>query len=410
MWVARKSRRRASTPAWCALAVLSGWVGCSVSTSDEAARAGGAPGPGDPVGGNGANPVIPGPSAGAPGLPPEKEIESSFLLPVLSGRFVWAANPKSGRVAAIDTQSLQVHLARAGFEPSFLAALPSDGDVLSSAVVLNVRSHDATVLRLTESGIRADRVPTHAGANAWAVSPSGRWAIAWSDALAVKDPDRAESFQEITVIDVPALTATRLSVGYRPSRIFFRDDEARAFVVCEPGISVVELDDSGATLGPEVALSEDGTGRATDVAVSSDGSYALARVDGSRDVHIVEIATGARTVVTLSGPVTDLDLVADGSAAVAVVRGQPKGLEPVGEGGAGGSGSEGERGTGVSGESGGGGAAGASDTAGGNSGASGQADGGAAGAQGGDGGAGLHPGASGSGTDAGDGGQGGAPD
>jgi hypothetical protein len=82
-------------------------------------------------------------SGGAAGAtappPPEQEIESSFRSPVSTGKYVWAANPDSGRVALIDALSYDVKIAEAGFGPTYLAAItnPSAPDA-NVAIVLNV--------------------------------------------------------------------------------------------------------------------------------------------------------------------------------------------------------------------------------------------------------------------------------
>jgi hypothetical protein len=189
-----------------------------------------------------------GGSAGTGGTPPdpEEELESAFEAPVATDRFVWTANPESGNVALIDASTYAVRLARAGFRPTTVAALPSrDGE--DGAIVLNQGSFDATVLRVAEDGtLHRDNLETHPGANAVAVSPSGRFAIVWSDARKL-DPatlDPTDSLQDVTVLalgDEP--TSTTLSVGYRPSQVVFDTAEERAFVVTEPGLSVIELGD-----------------------------------------------------------------------------------------------------------------------------------------------------------------------
>ena len=167
--------------------------------------------------------------AGGGGLPPEMELESTYRAPVVTGHYVWSANPDSGRVAVIDPETLVVRLAEAGLAPTELAALPgSDGD---RAVVINSGSEDATLLSADEGSVRAElTLPVHAGANAWSVSPSGHWAIAWTDSLRVEDADPAEGFQDITVVDLSTgnEASFQLSVGYRPSRISFEAQEERA--------------------------------------------------------------------------------------------------------------------------------------------------------------------------------------
>ncbi|HEX6767272.1 MAG TPA: hypothetical protein VF103_17360, partial [Polyangiaceae bacterium] len=87
------------------------------------------------------------------GVPPdpEQELESAFEAPVATDRFVWTANPDSGKVALIDATSYAVRLAEAGFRPTTVAALPS-GDGTDGAIVLNEGSQDATILRVDADG------------------------------------------------------------------------------------------------------------------------------------------------------------------------------------------------------------------------------------------------------------------
>ncbi len=353
MSLSRRVRLRGSV---LVASLMVSWFGCS-SSANETSTADAAPRGNDGTENSGGMPNI-NPGSGASGgslpvLPPEQENESAYELPVLSGRWVWSANPDSGQVALIDTRDLSVRLTRAGYGPTYLAPLRASDDDASAAIVLNVKSADASVMRLSDGELRVSTVPTHEGANAWAVSASGRWAIAWSDVNAIEEPDPSEGFQDVTVIDTQAepAVATRLSVGFRPSRIFFRSDEGRAFVVSDAGISLIELGDEP-SVTEDVPLSSRADETPLDVAVIPDGTHALFRVEGSSNVSIVELASGARRDVTLSGPVTDLDLVADGASAIAVVRGQPL-VDDVDDGAAGEGGGGGNQGA-----SGAGGAAG----------------------------------------------------
>src|SRR5688500_1685524 len=61
---------------------------------------------------------------GADPLPPEQEVESSFEVPVATGRFVWIANPLSGRVAFVDASTLKIRTVEAGNAPTYLAPIP----------------------------------------------------------------------------------------------------------------------------------------------------------------------------------------------------------------------------------------------------------------------------------------------
>src|SRR5262245_21332425 len=60
--------------------------------------------------------------------PPERELEGAYRTPIATGRYVWTANPESGKVALIDASSLQVRLTDAGFGPTYLAAVPEPGN------------------------------------------------------------------------------------------------------------------------------------------------------------------------------------------------------------------------------------------------------------------------------------------
>src|SRR5205085_5204451 len=112
-----------------------------------------------------------GGSGGAPIIvvPPEKELEQSFLAPVVTGKFVFSANPTSGRVAVIDAETYAVQLFNAGFGPKYLAALPNN----RGAIVINELSHDTTLFQLSGGEVTLSdlSLAVHEDANAWAISP-----------------------------------------------------------------------------------------------------------------------------------------------------------------------------------------------------------------------------------------------
>jgi hypothetical protein len=259
-------------------------------------------------------------------LPPEVESEETYSAPVVSGRWIWTANPLSGRVALIDATDLTVTTTEAGLLPTYLASLPSSSEDEAAAVVLNVGSSDATVLRATSGAITTTNVRVHESANRLSISPGGRWAVVWSDASLIDDEDPTEGLQDVTVIDLSTEppVGRRLTVGYRPSRVAMGDDDRHAYVVAEPGVSVIELPEDGRpNVTRDVSVSADPTEAASarDVTVTKDGELALVRRADSADVEIVSLTGGGTTRLTLPGVVTDLDLSPDGSLAFAVVRG-----------------------------------------------------------------------------------------
>jgi hypothetical protein len=290
---------------------------CGVGLGDDTMmEASGAPNDMGNTGGNG------GGGTGTSSPPPEQELESSFGAPVATGRYVWVANPTSGRVAYIDAKTLRISVVEAGNAPTFLAPVPSKDDDV--AIVLNVLSSDATVLRATPNGLSSLSLPVPSSGNGWAVSKSGRWATAWTDARRVASADPIDGYQDITVLDLKTGKehSTPLTVGYRPVTMGYDAAEKRAFAVTQDGISVIELDGSAPVVAKNVVLSDDPTEDATtrDVAITPDGEYALVRQDGASSIVIVSLSSAERVSVPLPGPATDLDLSVDGKIAVAVVR------------------------------------------------------------------------------------------
>lgn len=264
-----------------------------------------------------------GGTSGVGGAPPEEELESSFTAPVATGRFVWVANPESGRIAYIDATTLAVKVVEAGHQPTHLAAVPAeDQDV---ALVLNVASRDATLLRADpDGGLDARTFEVPSGGNRWTISGDGRWAIAWTDARLIDAADPIDGFQDVALLDLASEDerSIPLTVGYRPVAVAFDEDGHRAFAVTQDGITVIDLEDDEPQVEENVALSEDPLEDTLtrDVAITPDGALALVRRDGEAFVTVHDLDDGSRSDVALPGAATDMDLTADGSAAVVVIR------------------------------------------------------------------------------------------
>jgi hypothetical protein len=324
--------RTHSSTSWPAWIFVSAIVACGSADADGEAALGGSGGNfgTGAVSTGGGGVVVPptagsgGSSAGTGGVPPEPEveIESTYEAPVATDRFVWAANPETGRVALINAETFDVRLAEAGLSPTVVAAVPRAEDGTDAALVLNTGSEDATLLEINGAGeLTRAMVETHAGANAIAVTPSGRFAIVWTNAaVAGEELDPTDSAQDITVVNLSGeLEGTQLSVGFRPSRVVFDEAEERAFVVTEPGLSVIELGASPRVGGHVELTASPADANARDVSVTPDGEIALVRLDGSTSLGVVSIATGEREDVELGNFVTDLDLSSAGRRAFAVV-------------------------------------------------------------------------------------------
>lgn len=302
--------------AGCLLTSLASACGDS-GTSADAPGVGSSSGTSGTVGGD----DFSGSGGAGAGDPAEREVESTYGAPVATGKYVWIANPSSGRVAYIDAATLAIKLIEAGDGPTFVAPVPDPTDDV--AIVLNVRSFDATLLRASATGLTSISIPVPSSGNGWSVSADGHWAIAWTDARQITKPDLVQGYQDITVIDLtsPARKPTWLTVGYRPVAIRFDATASRAFAVTQDGISVVALTGDAPAVVKNVRLSETSAASApTDVSITPDGTYALVRHSDPASVGLYSLADGTRTDVALPAAPSDLDLSPDGSTAVAVMR------------------------------------------------------------------------------------------
>lgn len=304
-------------------------IGCSMSEL-------GAPGwdgsefPGGSGGSSAADPTGPG---------SEQELEGAFRAPVVAGDYLWTANPESDRVARIHATSLEVELYEAGHGPTFLAGLPK-GATPGGALVINEFSHDASVFLLDDEGDVAtdERFDVQEGASAWAVSPEGRFAIAWSN-FGDSSLSDVDGHQDMTLFEFSGsdVETWMLAVGYRPSEVFINRAETRAFAACDPGISVIDLRER--RVMREIFLPQGVSSVARDIEFSPDGRLAIARSQGSAELLLIDTESGRIEELTLPGLVTDLDMSADGALAVAVVRevtGASDGTYPSGGAGEGG--------------------------------------------------------------------------
>ncbi len=317
------SRWRRRVAVAVAIGVISGCAASNESTSGSFA---GSPYPGGTGGAaaGGAGGGTSGAAGTGGSLPPEQEVESAYESPVATGRYVWIANPASGRVAYVDAVTLEVKTTEAGNGPDVLAPVPDANDDV--AIVINSLSSSATILRADKSGaIDTKELPIAAGSNSWAISKNGAWAIAWTDARNVSAANDAQGFQDITVVSTAKgqESATRLSVGYRPVAVSIASDESHAYAVTQDGVSVVDLQAAGGPAATRLVpisadpLEDPGT---RDVAITPDGKFALVRRDGSSHLSVVKLDDGQLIDVALPGSVTDMDVSPDGTHAVAVIR------------------------------------------------------------------------------------------
>ncbi|HVW26975.1 MAG TPA: hypothetical protein VHC69_16520 [Polyangiaceae bacterium] len=240
-------------------------------------------------------------AGGTSGLPPEMETTASFELPQAGQHFVYAANTDSDTVAVIDATKLTIQIVPAGDQPTFLQVLAG----ADAAIVLNVGSNDATIVRTDPSGAsRTSSVLVKPGSNAIAVAPDGNHAVVYFDSSMPSASTTPGSPQDVTVISLSpgGDTYNDMSIGYHASRLFFSSDSARAFVVTDDGVSILDfaaidekaagVSQQGTEIARTVSLGQAKTDNALDVSVTPDGRYALAREEGTSELRLLNLDSG----------------------------------------------------------------------------------------------------------------------
>lgn len=337
-------------------ASLLGLAGCGggLEAAGDNARGGGADDSGGtppttgPVGGGTASGGSGAGGAGASDepapLPPEVEIKLDFELPQASQRFVYAANPESGTVVIIDAETLTIQTVETGDRPTFLQTLRGTDD----AIVLNVGSDDATILRSPDTKLTSSTVDVVPGANVIAVAPDGKHAVVYFNALYSSAGSATGSFQDVTVLTLEPGNdrAIGMTVGFRPREVIFASDGSAAYAVTDDGVSVLDfesIDDSGSGIARLVTLGADVDQTSLDVSITPDGRYALARQPAQSAIRLVDLSKGEIQTLELADlmlpdpdadpdvdagtsdapvEITDLDLAPNGDFALAVLRNQ----------------------------------------------------------------------------------------
>jgi YVTN family beta-propeller protein len=339
------------------MAIAAGTAACGGSASS-----GDSPVPGRDFGGGpqttatGSAPIAPGANAGIPvlgaagsgsvaDLPPEVEMSVDLQLPQASENYVYAVNPDAGTVAVIDAKTQAIQTIKTGTRPTYLRTLPTT----DNAIVINVGSNKASLIRVTAQGATKSDLSVGSGANAIAVAPDGKHVVVYFNSSYASVGNGSGSYQDVSVLQLSADgksdKATSMTVGFRPRDVFFSDDGKNAFVVTEDGVSVLDfaqVDKQGSSIAKLVSFGGSVDQKNSDVAVTPDGLFALARAEGKSVLHLVELATGlvrsldlakaytppppdgddAGVPVALPVQVTDLDLMPGGHAALAVLRNQ----------------------------------------------------------------------------------------
>lgn len=279
-------------------------------------------------------------------LPPETEATVDLQLPQASENFVYAVNPDAGTVAVIDARTQSIQTIKTGNRPTYLRTLEGT----DNAIVLNVGSNKASIIRSTSGGATKSDLAVSAGSNAIAVAPDGKHAVVYYNSTYQGASANPGSYQDAAVLtlsdDGSSDAVVSMTVGFRPRDVAFSSDGTRAFVVTEDGVSVLdfaEVEKNGPGIARLVSFGGSVDQKNADVAITPDGKYALARVEGQSVLHLAALdGSGVRSLdvsvvyksltpeadggedagAPVPVAITDLDLLPGGSGALATLRNQ----------------------------------------------------------------------------------------
>lgn len=260
------------------------------------------------------------PAAEPEAFVPEEEIVPVREAPQASDRYVFVASRGLDAVVRVDAESLEVDLVEVGGAPTMLRALPGEDAVL----VWNQGTRDLSLVRIDaagEAGVLTLDAPSHV--NRLEVAPSGDFAVAWYDPDAAAKGDPLGDLQAVLVVRLAegSEAVFPVGVGFHPSAVTFVG--ASAFVVAESGVSEIEMAAlSGPAFAPAIPISADPLADEVDreVLVTADGAFAVVRRGGVAELRVIDLESGAATVLPLPVSPTDIDLTPDGAEAVVVLR------------------------------------------------------------------------------------------
>ncbi len=255
------------------------------------------------------------------GTTPGGEVEDDFLAlrPAQTDRYLFVANPTRGTVTRVAVDTLEVLTVGVGADPRLVQTTPD----LAQAVVFN--RADDTVSILDVESLEQTVVPVRDDLNAMKLSPDSRFAVLWHDRAAESpdDPpaDGLQSFNEASFVHLATGEHTGMTVGFDPRDVVFTPDGARAVVVSDASLAVVDL--GAPVLAPAMIPLSAAVEppEAEEVVLDPTGRGAFVRQFGASEVLFVDLDTAAVTPIPVGTNPTDLDLSPDGKTAAVVARG-----------------------------------------------------------------------------------------
>ena len=249
------------------------------------------------------------------------EDEDSYLAlaPATTDVFVFVANPARNTVTRINVPTLEVITTDVGVDPAVVITTLDYG----TAVTFNAGSDDVSII--DAQSLQVTNVDVRDNFNQMKMSPDGRWVAVFHDPK-VEDVDSsgggAQSFNEISFVDVTTGEHYARVVGFNPRDVQFTEDSTLAVVVSDAYLATVDLlTDEPVVERIPITDNLIDPPEAEEVLLVPDGSFAFIRQYGVTDLTVVDLRTGLVDLIDVGDNPTDLDVTPDGLQAVAVARG-----------------------------------------------------------------------------------------
>lgn len=161
----------------------------------------------------------------------------------------------------------------------------------------------STEIDLVSAGAVTSVIPLEGPFDSLVWSADGSHAIAWIDVNNVSALDGVVNLTSVVVIDVAAGTATPVSVGFAANRVVFDDVGARAIVLSQSTVAVIDL----ATNPPSrdvtfsLVLDPDQVVQPVGVNLTPDGRYALISTSTASDLYVLDLENHSVNLVSLVG-------------------------------------------------------------------------------------------------------------
>jgi DNA-binding beta-propeller fold protein YncE len=259
-------------------------------------------------------------------VPPEDETDpADTRAPLASKRYVYILSPSANSLTRLDPRTLALEAIPVGATPVDVAVVPGE----DAAVTLSALEASLSVVDSNTLPSRVLKVPLGRRYGRLAVSSDGAYALAWPDPSA---PPGSGAEGVVALVDLravrrgepPASTVLERATGFRVTDVLFRVEAGvatRAYVFAKSTVAVLDLtaprqQPLPVRIALPEAMAQDVASR--EVVATPDAQRVLLRSTTAPLLAAFD-GTGFRTV-TLPEVATDVDLLPDGSGAVAALR------------------------------------------------------------------------------------------